>query len=122
MKRNNIIQKLAIILAICLIVTSLPIFAARNQSSVIPGDNAKAPEPANPYGYDTIITKGKDDSYYHVTWSSELSGTTEYIQWVEADKVIGGVFPENAYSAKASKTPGVCRSKMTDLKSDTDYA
>ncbi|MBQ3184062.1 MAG: metallophosphoesterase family protein, partial [Clostridia bacterium] len=122
MKRNNIIQKLAIILAICLIVTSLPIFAARNQSSVIPGDNAKAPEPANPYGYDTIITKGKDDSYYHVTWSSELSGTTEYIQWIEADKVVDGVFPADAYNTKAAKTPGVCRAKMTNLKSSTDYA
>ncbi|MBR4882046.1 MAG: metallophosphoesterase, partial [Clostridia bacterium] len=122
MNNKNIIQKLSLILAICLMLTSMQIFAARNQGSVIPGDNARAPEPAKQYGYDTIITKGKDDSYYHVTWSSELNGTTEYIQWVEADKVVEGVFPVNAYSAKASKSPGVCRGKMTDLKSDTDYA
>ncbi|MBR6515203.1 MAG: S-layer homology domain-containing protein [Clostridia bacterium] len=122
MNNKNIIQKLSLILAICLLLTSVPVFAARNQGSVIPGDNAKAPEAAKLYGYDTIITKGKDDSYYHVTWSSELSGTTEYIQWTEADKVVDGVFPANAYSAKASKSPGVCRGKMTDLKSDTDYA
>ncbi len=122
MNKKNIIKRLTLILAICLIITSLPVFGARNQSSVLPGDNARAPEPPKPYGYDTIITKGKDDSYYHVTWSSETSGTTEYIQWVEADKVVDGVFPANVYSAQAGKTPGVCRGRMTNLKSDTDYA
>ncbi len=122
MNKKYFIKKLSLILAICLMLTSLPIFAARNESSVLPENNAKAPEPQKPYGYDTIITKGKDDSYYHVTWSSEFNGTTEYLQWIESDKVVDGVFPENAYSVKASKSPGVCRGKMTDLKSDTEYA
>ena len=122
MKNKSIIHKLSLILAVCLIVTSLPVFAARNISSVLPDKNIRAVEPPKAYGYDTIITKGKDDSYYHVTWSSELSGTTEYLQWVEADKVVDGIFPQNAYNEKASKTPGVCRAKMTNLKSGTDYA
>lgn len=122
MKNKSIIQKLALILTVCLILTSLPIFAAKNQSSVTPSDNARAPKPLQPYGYDTVITKGKDDSYYHVTWSSTLNGTTEYIQWTEADKVINGVFPAECYSAKAGKGYDCCRAKITDLKPDTDYA
>ncbi len=122
MKNKSIIQKLTLILTVCLIVTSMPIFAARNQGSVIPGDNARAPEPQKSYGYDTIITKGKDDSYYHVTWSSDINGTAEYLQWTEAANVVDGTFPAGAYNTQASKVPGVCRAKMTDLKSGTDYA
>ena len=122
MKNKSIIQKLALILTVCLILTSLPVFAAKNQGSVTPSDNARAPEPQNPYGYDTVITKGQDDSYYHVTWSSTLNGTAEYIQWTEADKVVNDVFPADCYSAKAGKGSDCCRAKITDLKPDTDYA
>ena len=122
MNSLNLIRKLSLILAVCMIITALPIFAAKNQSSVVPGDNAKAPEPQQPYGYDTMVTKGQDDSYYHVTWSSAISGTAEYIQWVEADKVIDGKFPVNCYTAQASKGQGCCRARITDLRADTDYA
>ncbi len=122
MKNLDITKKLSLILVICMIITALPIFGARNQASVIPGNNARAPEPTMPYGYDTILTKGQDDSYYHVTWSSTISATTEYIQWSEADKVTDGVFPAECYSAHASKGKDCCRAKMTDLKPDTKYA
>lgn len=122
MNYKSLSKKISVILIICMIITALPIHAARNQVSVIPGDNARAPEPAKRYGYDTVITKGQDESYYHVTWSSDISGTTVYLQWAEADRVTDSVFPADAYSVEAGIGNGVCRAKMTGLKADTEYA
>lgn len=122
MKFKSLCKKASLILAICMIITALPIYASRNQSSVITGGIAKANKPQNPYGYDTIVTKGQDDSYYHVTWSSEINGTTEYIQWTEAEKVVDDRFPVDCYNSQATKGNGCCRAKITDLKPETDYA
>lgn len=117
---KNIIKKLSLILTACLIVTAIPVFADRNEGTVT-STVTNAQKLQVPYGYDTILTQGKDDSYYHVTWSSDRQNA-DYLQWVESDRVENGVFPSDCYTDEADMADGVCRAKMTDLKSNTAYA
>lgn len=122
LNKNSCTFRFAILLLVMSIVISvIPICSAAADSNTSQDKVATVSESTAVYDPDPILTAGKDDTYRHLTWKSGVEGT-EYVKWVEADKLTDGSFPTQCYSSAATKANGVCRAQITDLKTNTDYA
>lgn len=77
------------------------------------------------FGYDILLTPGKDESKLHLTWSS-TSETPDTVQWIETDKLTNGIMPANCYKTASTKESGLrgytARAQLTGLEPDTEYS
>ncbi|MBQ3100996.1 MAG: fibronectin type III domain-containing protein, partial [Clostridia bacterium] len=117
-KSSAVLKMTALALIVALTVSVIPFGVTAERIDRIPTAVIDASEK---YAPNATITAGQDDSYRYMTWYNETEGK-QYVKWVEADKVIDGVFPEDCYQTEVGPTNGVFRAKLTNLKSDTDYA
>ena len=117
-KSSAVLKMTALALIVALAVSVIPFGVTAERIDRIPTPIIDASEK---YAPNATITAGQDDSYRYMTWYNETDGT-QFVKWVEADKVVDGVFPEDCYQTEVGASNCVFRAKLTDLKSDTDYA
>ena len=117
-KSSAVLKMTALALIVALAVSAIPFGVTAERIDRIPTPIIDASEK---YAPNATITPGQDDTYRYMTWYNETDGT-QFVKWVEADKIVDGVFPEDCYQTEVGASNGVFRAKLTDLKSDTDYA
>ena len=121
--KRNVRKGTAVILAGLMIVVSLTICIGAQ----ITGGNPKPHDvevekiPVSGPVTDLLITAGKDESSLNLTWHGYSSSNT-YVQWAQTDELVNGEFTDNCSIALAVNTNGTLRTKMSVLKSDTEYA
>ncbi len=119
MNRNTSTFRYAVlIMVVSIILSAIPFYAGAAETSTLTAAKVSSSPAYDPM---PILTAGRDDTYRHITWLSDHNGI-EYVKWVESDKIIDGVFPDECYSNAAAKSNGVCRAQINELKSGTDYA
>ncbi len=118
-RKSKVCLFTAVMLVMAMILSAAPIYAEPDSVTDTPVTPAAQAE--SPAQGDTIITAGKDDSSYHVTWTTSLEGD-EYVQWVESDKMTEDAFPAECYSNKASKEDITARADISPLESETEYS
>ena len=95
-KSSAVLKMTALALIVALTVSVIPFGVTAERIDRIPTAVIDASEK---YAPNATITAGQDDSYRYMTWYNETEGK-QYVKWVEADKVIDGVFPEDCYQTE----------------------
>lgn len=121
LEKSTVIRRFAVmLLAVSLTLSAIPMYAAQDNSTQAVQTLAVT-ENVSTHAQNIILTAGKDDTCYNLTWMTSAN-STESVQWVESEKVIDGVFPEDCYSNDSIKNGSTCSAQITGLEANTEYS
>nr|MBQ4318055.1 metallophosphoesterase [Clostridia bacterium] len=121
MSKTTVLRTVVFVLVLSLLVSAVPLYADILINSRPNEISTGLSFDSMPNGSNVIITAGKDDSRRHLTWDS-YSESEEYVEWIEADKLIDGALPAGCYRNTATKYGAICRAEITDMVSGARYA